>query len=42
MEKEKQNMISRFLQGWGQLFSGIKNTPQPKPFLETASSTQRN
>lgn len=32
MEKEKQNMISRFLQGWGQLFSGIKNTPQPKPF----------
>ena len=32
MEKEKQNMISRFLQGWGQLFGGIKNTPQPKPF----------
>lgn len=25
-------MISRFLQGWGQLFGGIKNTPQPKPF----------
>ena len=32
MEKEKQNMISRFLQGWGQLFSGSKNAPQPKPF----------
>lgn len=32
MEKEKQNMISRFLQGWGQLFGGSKNTPQPKPF----------
>lgn len=32
MEKEKQNMISRFLQGWGQLFSGSKNVPQPKPF----------
>lgn len=32
MEKEKQNMISRFLQGWGQLFGGIKNTLQPKPF----------
>ena len=32
MEKEKQNMISRFLQGWGQFFGGIKNTPQPKPF----------
>ena len=32
MEKEKQNMISRFLQGWGQLFGGTKNTPQPKPF----------
>ena len=31
-EKEKQNMISRFLQGWGQLFSGSKNAPQPKPF----------
>lgn len=25
-------MISRFLLGWGQLFGGIKNTPQPKPF----------
>lgn len=25
-------MISRFLQGWGQLFSGSKNAPQPKPF----------
>lgn len=32
MEKEKQNMISRFLQGWGQLFGGSKNAPQPKPF----------
>lgn len=32
MEKEKQNMISRFLQGWGQLFGGSKNVPQPKPF----------
>lgn len=32
MEKEKQNMISRFLQGWGQLFSGSKSAPQPKPF----------
>ena len=32
MEKEKQNMISRFLQGWRQLFSGSKNAPQPKPF----------
>lgn len=32
MEKEKQNMISRFLQGWGQLFGGSKNTQQPKPF----------
>ena len=31
-EKEKQNMISRFLQGWGQLFGGSKNAPQPKPF----------
>lgn len=25
-------MISRFLQGWGQLFGGSKNAPQPKPF----------
>lgn len=25
-------MISRFLQGWGQLFGGSKNEPQPKPF----------
>lgn len=25
-------MISRFLQGWGQLFGGSKNVPQPKPF----------
>lgn len=25
-------MISRFLQGWGQLFGGTKNEPQPKPF----------
>lgn len=32
MEKEKQNMISRFLQGWGQLFGSSKNAPQPKPF----------
>lgn len=32
MEKEKQNMVSRFLQGWGQLFGGSKNAPQPKPF----------
>lgn len=32
MEKEKQNMISRFRQGWGQLFGGSKNAPQPKPF----------
>jgi hypothetical protein len=32
MEKEKQNMISRFLQGWGLLFGGSKNAPQPKPF----------
>lgn len=32
MEKEKQNMISRFLQGWGQLFGGTKNAPHPKPF----------
>lgn len=32
MEKEKQNKISRFLQGWGQLFGGSKNAPQPKPF----------
>lgn len=32
MEKEKKNMISRFLQGWGQLFGGSKNAPQPKPF----------
>lgn len=32
MEKEKQNMISRFLQGWGQLFGGSNNAPQPKPF----------
>ena len=32
MEKEKQNMISRFLQGWGQLFGGSKNAPHPKPF----------
>lgn len=32
MEKEKQNMISRFLQGWGQLFGGSKNVSQPKPF----------
>ena len=32
MEKEKQNMISRFMQGWGQLFGGSKNEPQPKPF----------
>lgn len=32
MEKEKQNMISRFLQGWGQLFGGSKNAAQPKPF----------
>lgn len=32
MEKEKQNMISRFLQGWGQFFGGSKNAPQPKPF----------
>ena len=32
MEKEKQNTVSRFLQGWGQLFGGSKNAPQPKPF----------
>lgn len=32
MEKEKQNLVSRFLQGWGQLFGGSKNAPQPKPF----------
>lgn len=32
MEKEKQNMLSRFLQGWGQLFGSSKNAPQPKPF----------
>lgn len=32
MEKEKQNMVSRFLQGWGQFFGGSKNTQQPKPF----------
>ena len=25
-------MVSRFLQGWGQLFGGSKNAPQPKPF----------
>ena len=25
-------MISRFLQGWGQLFGGTKNAPHPKPF----------
>lgn len=25
-------MISRFLQGWGQLFGDSKNEPQPKPF----------
>lgn len=25
-------MISRFMQGWGQLFGGSKNAPQPKPF----------
>lgn len=25
-------MISRFLQGWGQLFGGSKNAPHPKPF----------
>lgn len=25
-------MISRFLQGWGQLFGGSKNAPQPKLF----------
>lgn len=32
MEKEKQNLVSRFLQGWGQLFGGSKNAPQPKQF----------
>lgn len=42
MEKEKQNMISRFLQGWGQLFSGSKMHHSPNHSLETASSTQRN
>lgn len=42
MEKEKQNMISRFLQGWGQLFGSSKNAPQPKPFPGDRFFDQRN
>ena len=31
MEKEKQNMISRFIQGWEKIFGGSKNATQKKP-----------